>query len=64
MFEKYVHKSIDLIIDGIVDGKKGQKLKTAVPQTDLNMVNWIMKSFFFYFIDIDNSSKQRKKQTT
>lgn len=64
MFEKYVHKSIDLIIDGIVDGKKGQKLKTAVPQTDLNMVNWIMKSFLFYFIDIDNSSKQRKKQTT
>ncbi|XP_075882096.1 dynein axonemal heavy chain 10-like isoform X2 [Nelusetta ayraudi] len=38
LFEKYVHKSIDMIVDGIVDGKQGQKLKTVVPQTDLNMV--------------------------
>ncbi|XP_060895064.1 dynein axonemal heavy chain 10 [Labrus mixtus] len=38
LFEKYVHSSIDMIVDGIVDGKQGQKLKTIVPQTDLNMV--------------------------
>lgn len=38
LFEKYVHGSIDMIVDGIVDGKQGQKLKTVVPQTDLNMV--------------------------
>ncbi|XP_042277329.1 dynein axonemal heavy chain 10 isoform X2 [Thunnus maccoyii] len=38
LFEKYVHSSIDMIVDGIVDGKQGQKLKTVVPQTDLNMV--------------------------
>lgn len=30
--------SIDMIVDGIVDGKQCQKLKTVVPQTDLNMV--------------------------
>uniref|UniRef100_A0A673CHG9 Dynein axonemal heavy chain 10 n=1 Tax=Sphaeramia orbicularis TaxID=375764 RepID=A0A673CHG9_9TELE len=38
LFEKYVHSSIDMIVDGIVDGKQDQKLKTIVPQTDLNMV--------------------------
>uniref|UniRef100_A0A3B4UD57 Dynein axonemal heavy chain 10 n=1 Tax=Seriola dumerili TaxID=41447 RepID=A0A3B4UD57_SERDU len=38
LFEKYVPSSIDMIVDGIVDGKQGQKLKTVVPQTDLNMV--------------------------
>ncbi|XP_037633762.1 dynein heavy chain 10, axonemal [Sebastes umbrosus] len=38
LFEKYVHSSIEMILDGIVDGKQGQKLKTVVPQTDLNMV--------------------------
>ncbi|XP_031164939.2 dynein heavy chain 10, axonemal [Sander lucioperca] len=38
LFEKYVHRSIDMIVDGIVDGKQGQKLKTVVPQTDLNLV--------------------------
>ncbi|XP_061762564.1 dynein axonemal heavy chain 10-like [Nerophis ophidion] len=39
LFEKYVHSSIDMIVEGIVDGKQGQKLKTVVPQTDLNMVS-------------------------
>lgn len=38
LFEKYVPSSIDMIMDGIIDGKQGQKLKTVVPQTDLNMV--------------------------
>lgn len=38
LFEKYVHSCIDMIVDGVVDGKQGKKLKTAVPQTDLNMV--------------------------
>ncbi|XP_063753564.1 dynein axonemal heavy chain 10 [Eleginops maclovinus] len=38
LFEKYVHSSIEMIVEGIVNGKQGQKLKTVVPQTDLNMV--------------------------
>lgn len=38
LFEKYVHSSIDMIVDGVIDGKQGEKLKTVVPQTDLNMV--------------------------
>ncbi|XP_077377243.1 dynein axonemal heavy chain 10-like [Festucalex cinctus] len=39
LFEKYVHKLIDMIVEGIVDGKQGEKLKTVVPQSDLNMVS-------------------------
>ncbi|CAL8343019.1 unnamed protein product [Lota lota] len=38
LFEKYVPTTIDMIVDGMVDGKQGSKLKTIVPQTDLNMV--------------------------
>ncbi|KAM6931388.1 dynein axonemal heavy chain 10 [Xenentodon cancila] len=38
LFEKYVHSCIDMIVDGIVGGKQGQKLETVIPQTDLNMV--------------------------
>ncbi|XP_063051673.1 dynein axonemal heavy chain 10 [Engraulis encrasicolus] len=38
LFDKYVPSTIDMIVEGIVDGKQGKKLKTIVPQTDLNMV--------------------------
>ncbi|XP_051514176.1 dynein axonemal heavy chain 10 [Myxocyprinus asiaticus] len=38
VFEKYVPSAIDMIVDGIVDGKQTEKLKTVIPQTDLNMV--------------------------
>lgn len=38
LFEKYVPYLVDVIVEGIVDGRQGEKLKTIVPQTDLNMV--------------------------
>ncbi|XP_067295015.1 dynein axonemal heavy chain 10 isoform X2 [Pseudorasbora parva] len=38
LFEKYVPSAIDMIVDGMVDGKQTEKLKTVIPQTDLNMV--------------------------
>jgi len=38
LFEKYVPCLIDMITEGIVDGKQEERLKTIVPQTDLNMV--------------------------
>ncbi|XP_072207474.1 dynein axonemal heavy chain 10 [Excalfactoria chinensis] len=38
LFEKYVPCLIDLIIEGVVDGRQEERLKTIVPQTDLNMV--------------------------
>ena len=38
LFEKYVPSCIDMIIEGIVDGRQGERLKTIVPLTNLNMV--------------------------
>nr|DBA23158.1 TPA: hypothetical protein GDO54_014099 [Pyxicephalus adspersus] len=38
LFEKYVPHCLEMIVEGIMDGKQGEKLKTIVPQTDLNMV--------------------------
>ncbi|NXE97067.1 DYH10 protein, partial [Menura novaehollandiae] len=38
LFQKYVPYLIDMIVEGIVDGRQERKLKTIVPQTDLNMV--------------------------
>ncbi|KAK2497325.1 hypothetical protein MC885_009648 [Smutsia gigantea] len=43
LFEKYVPHLIDMIVEGIVDGRQGEKLKTIVPQTDLNMVTQLTK---------------------
>nr|XP_038946048.1 dynein axonemal heavy chain 10 isoform X3 [Rattus norvegicus] len=43
LFEKYVPILIDLIIEGILDGRQGEKLKMVVPQTDLNMVTQLTK---------------------
>ncbi|XP_069922194.1 dynein axonemal heavy chain 10 isoform X1 [Oryctolagus cuniculus] len=38
LFDKYVPYLINVIVEGIVDGRQAEKLKTIVPQTDLNMV--------------------------
>ncbi|XP_077015711.1 dynein axonemal heavy chain 10 isoform X3 [Tamandua tetradactyla] len=43
LFEKYVPYLIDVIVEGIVDGRQGDKLKTIVPQTELNMVTQLTK---------------------
>jgi dynein heavy chain len=38
LFEKYVVSALEMIVDGIVDGKIGEKIKTLIFQTPLNMV--------------------------
>ncbi|MGH0156714.1 UNVERIFIED_CONTAM: hypothetical protein FKN15_032047 [Acipenser sinensis] len=38
LFDKYVPDSISMIVEGMMDGRQGEKLKTVVPQTELNMV--------------------------
>ncbi|XP_071619148.1 dynein axonemal heavy chain 10 isoform X2 [Heliangelus exortis] len=38
LYEKYVPCLIDMIVEGIVNGRQEAKLKTIVPQTNLNMV--------------------------
>ena len=39
LFDKFVPTLITLILEGIIDGKQGEKLKQIIPLTNLNMVN-------------------------
>ena len=39
LYNKYVPCLIDMICEGILDGKQGEKLKAIVPLTNLNMVS-------------------------
>ena len=38
LFDKYVSPCISLILEGVMDGRQGEKLKTITPVTNLNMV--------------------------
>ena len=38
LFDKFVPPLITLILEGVIDGKQGEKLKQIIPLTNLNMV--------------------------
>ncbi|XP_064619187.1 dynein axonemal heavy chain 10-like isoform X2 [Lineus longissimus] len=38
LYKKYVIPCVDMIIEGVVDGKQQEKMKTIVPLTNLNLV--------------------------
>ena len=39
LFDKYVPQCISLILEGLQDGRQGEKLKTIVPLSNLNLVS-------------------------
>jgi len=39
LYEKYVPSCIDMIIEGVIDGKQGEKMKTITPLTNLNLAS-------------------------
>lgn len=39
LYEKYVPTLIDMVVEGITDGRQGEKMKTIIPLTNLNMVS-------------------------
>ena len=45
LFDKYVDPLISLILDGIIDGRQGEKLKTIIPITNLNMVSKLCQQY-------------------
>ena len=49
LFDKFVPPLITLILEGVIDGKQGEKLKQIIPLTNLNMVKSI--SFISFKID-------------
>ena len=38
LFDKYVPQCISLILEGFMDGRQGEKLRTIVPLSNLNLV--------------------------
>ena len=40
LYDKYVPTVIDMVVEGIVDGRQGEKMKTIIPLTNLNMVRF------------------------
>ncbi|XP_072163343.1 dynein axonemal heavy chain 10-like [Diadema setosum] len=43
LFDKYVPATLEMILEGIVDGKQGEKLKMIVPLTALNLVTQLSR---------------------
>ena len=39
LFDKYVPPCISLILEGIIDGRQGEKLRSIVPLSNLNLVS-------------------------
>lgn len=39
LYDKYVISLIDMIIEGMLEGRQGDKMKTIVPLTNLNLVS-------------------------
>ena len=51
LFDKYVPQCISLILEGVMDGRQGEKLRTILPVTNLNLVRNIMQLFvIIYFL--------------
>ena len=42
LYDKYVNSLVDMVIEGIVDGRQGDKMKTIVPLSNLNLVRSII----------------------
>lgn len=42
LYDKYVPSLIDMVVEGIQDGRQGEKMKTIIPLTNLNMVGSLL----------------------
>lgn len=38
LYDKYVDILIDMVVEGFLDGRQGEKMKTIIPLSNLNMV--------------------------
>ena len=46
LYDKYVPTLVDMVVEGIMDGRQGEKMKTIVPLTNLNMVGFVLLRYF------------------
>lgn len=49
LYEKYVVSCIEMIIEGVVDGKQGERMKTITPLTNLNLVSLQIFIYILYW---------------
>ena len=42
LFDKYVPQCIAMILEGVIEGRQGEKLRTIVPMTNLNLVHMLL----------------------
>ncbi|XP_067862341.1 dynein axonemal heavy chain 10 [Heptranchias perlo] len=55
LFNKYIPYIIEMILEGMVEGRQEEKLKTIIPQTELNMVTQLARMLdSFLEKDVDN----------
>ena len=40
LYDKYIPEMMLYVIEGVLDGKQSEKLKTIAPLTNLNLVGW------------------------
>lgn len=50
LFEKYVPQCVSMILEGVVDGRQGEKLSTIVPVTNLNMVSDSLRALILLLV--------------
>jgi dynein heavy chain, axonemal len=57
LFDKYVPSLVDMIIDGIIDGKPGERMKAIIPLTGLNMVTQLSFMLDSLLMPFENSKE-------
>ena len=54
LFDKYVPSCISLILEGVMDGRQVEKLRTIVPLSNLNLVSDANADYFYVHVILCN----------
>lgn len=57
LFDKYVHLLIEMIVDGIIDGKQVERMKTIIGYTALNMIVQLTAMLDSMMLPFENSKE-------
>jgi dynein heavy chain len=59
LYDKYVPQCVSLILEGIMDGRQGEKLKTILPVTNLNLVTQLCNMLDSLLPQPDEETKEK-----
>jgi dynein heavy chain len=63
LYDKYVSKSIDMILKGLVDGEMGQRLKQVIPITNIDMVKQLCSVLDVFLVGVDETNQMDVEHT-